>query len=87
MNQIKEKNFIVKIPVEPNWSEPRYYQLISSSTVIVISTGKHNEDSFEGMALPCQRYPKGSFNKCWMKDSFEILTDDVNYVISNNYHQ
>jgi hypothetical protein len=43
---------------------------------IVFSNGNHKGNIFEGIVLPCERYPKGGSYDNWDKDCFKPIPKD-----------
>ena len=50
---------------------------------IVLTNGEHTGNYFEGTALPCEECPKGEFCRKWNKQKFRLLTEEIQFTISN----
>jgi len=59
---------------EIDWSIPQW--VISEDGKIVFSNGFHDDDSFEGTALPCTQSPIGEFCKHWGKSCYKPISKD-----------
>ena len=64
-----------------DWSKPQW---VIYEDDIVLTTGKHGCNRFEGTCLPCSNYPNGDFARDWSKDLFKPLTFDIPFTISNS---
>jgi len=65
---------------EIDWSKPQWVQ---SGDRIVLTTGTHIKDDFVGTCLPCEFYPNGSYSEKWGKKFFRLLTEEIQFTISN----
>jgi hypothetical protein len=70
---------------EIDWSKPQWVQHNEIKDLIVLTTGTDCgfDSDFEGTAMPCNSYPKGDFNNEWTKSYFHLLTEEINFTISN----
>lgn len=68
---------------EIDWNKKQWVQNKDHKTSIVLTTGEHDGDKFTGMASPCEWYPKGWDADDWYKPDFQLLTDDIPFIISN----
>ena len=59
-----------EIQPQINWDKPQW---LISDDVVVLSNGKHKDELFEGLALPCEWHKDGEFSRCWRKSQFKLI--------------
>lgn len=64
-----------------DWTKPMW--VVSQDGCIVLTTGKHDSNSFSGMMLPCTSNPKGIYASEWSKQVFKPLEGAHEVIISN----
>lgn len=74
---------IEKQQPEIDWNKKQWVQNVFVPSTIIQTTGEHGSDSFMGTALPCKSYPNGCFSRYWYKPDYQLLTDDIPFIISN----
>lgn len=77
---MKKANLEKATKPEINWDEPQW---VYFSDMVVLTTGEEYEDIFSGMCMPCSTYPNGRYSKTWEKSCFTRLTQDIQFIISN----
>lgn len=65
---------------EINWNVPQW---VKSGDVIVCTTGRHTDDTFQGFCLPDSNYINGDFSSSWSKEQFKLLDKPHTIVIEN----
>lgn len=75
----------LKLPTEPkqpeiNWDTPQW---VISDDYVVLTTGSHDDDCFDGTCMPCVEIPKGDYDTYWNKSEFRRLDFDIPFTISN----
>ena len=78
----------VKIPTNEgiDWSKPQWVFDLQSNMVILTS-GNHEGDFFEGTAMPCHGFPSGEWSQKWTKCFYQPLTFDIPFTISNSNNE
>lgn len=77
-----------KVTIKPkqqeiDWSKPQWVIGIEKTDVVILTTGTHGNKDFEGTALPCALYPNGHFAFNFTKSAFRLLTEEIQFTISN----
>jgi predicted Abi (CAAX) family protease len=68
---------------EIDWSKPQWVIGIEETEVVILTTGANGNINFEGTALPCALYPNGHFTFNFTKSAFHLLTEEIQFTISN----
>jgi hypothetical protein len=68
---------------EIDWSKPQWVIGIEETDVVILTTGEHGRKDFKGTALPCNLYPNGHFSLNFTKSAFRLLTEEIQFTISN----
>ena len=77
------KKVTIQTTSEIDWSKPQWVQSNTHPDRIVLTTGEHCGNDFTGICMPCSRFPNGNYDKNWDKRSFHLLTEDIQFTISN----
>ena len=77
------KKVTIQTTSEIDWSKPQWVQSNTHPDLIVLTTGEDYDCSFGGTLLPCLITPNGFYSKTWQKSSFHLLTEDIQFTISN----
>lgn len=65
-----------------DWDKPQF--LTSSSGAVVLSNGKHNSTTFEGVLLYSKNLRIGNLYEGYVKANFEPIEGEYTLIIKNN---
>lgn len=66
-----------------DWTIPQWVVHIHQPDFIILTIREVDKVTFEGTALPCKHYKKGSYDTNWGKNCFKPLKGDMIIKISN----
>lgn len=65
-----------------DWSKPQW---LICDYLIVLTNGKHKDETFEGLALPNRMWEDGEFSRQWKKSEFkQIPAEGLTIKIKND---